>query len=66
MGRKDIAVLCGGCAGYNTSQDFDKLRRDALVLKPKIIIQYAGYNDLYLPIECKKEYIDWPFITIFY
>jgi len=45
--RHDInAVLyCGAVCGYNSWQEFSKLVRDGLPLKPDIHISYSGAND---------------------
>jgi hypothetical protein len=39
-------VICSGTSGYRTGQDFLKLIRDILEIKPDIVISYGGVNDL--------------------
>ena len=40
-----IRILCGGCAGYKSSQELVKLERDVIAMKPDLIISYTGIND---------------------
>lgn len=64
MGREDTVVFCGGCIGYNSSQDILKLVRDALILRPNSIIHYTGYNDAIFPDD-NEEYIRWPYYNYY-
>lgn len=41
-------VICGGCIGYQTSQELIKLIRDVLPMKPDMVVDYSGYNDALL------------------
>ncbi len=41
----ELCVICGGCIGYQTSQELVKLIRDVLPIKPDLLIDYSGYND---------------------
>lgn len=38
-------VLNGGCGGYNSHQELQKLLRDAPVLKPTLVVCLSGIND---------------------
>lgn len=39
-------IYCGGTNGYQVSQEFVKLIRDGVTLKPDIVISYSGLNNL--------------------
>lgn len=39
-------VLCGGVAGYKSSQELLKLIRDVIPLQPNMVITYDGFNEL--------------------
>lgn len=41
-------VICGGVAGYRSSEELFKLIRDGFDFKPDIVLNYSGFNDLYL------------------
>lgn len=41
-------VICGGVAGYRSSEELFKLIRDGFAFKPDIVLNYSGFNDLYL------------------
>lgn len=41
-------VLCGGVAGYRSSEELIKLMRDGFALHPDIVVNYSGYNDCFL------------------
>lgn len=51
-------ILCGGCGGYKSSQELIKLIRDVLPMKPDIVIEYGGGNDISFIDEEEK----YPFI----
>lgn len=40
-------IYNGGIVGYRVGQEFVKLFRDGLNLKPDIVISYSGVNDMY-------------------
>lgn len=46
-GRSNV-VICGGVAGYRSSEELFKLIRDGFVFEPDIVLNYSGFNDLYL------------------
>lgn len=50
MTERGIAntVICGGVAGYRSSEEMLKLIRDGFILSPDIVINYSGYNDCFL------------------
>ena len=48
-------IYCGGIQSYGVAQEFIKLVRDVLVLKPDIVISYSGANDI--------SRVDYPFIS---
>ncbi|MCM1500677.1 MAG: hypothetical protein NC124_19620, partial [Clostridium sp.] len=54
-------VYCGACAGYNSSQELNKLIRDVIPLKPDIIVSYSGYNDAFVKEPVKENYIKYPY-----
>lgn len=39
-------VMCGGVAGYASSEELSKLIRDGFSLKPDIVLNYNGVNDM--------------------
>ena len=39
-------ILCGAISGYQSSQELVKLIRDAIPMKPNIVICYNGFNDI--------------------
>ena len=42
---KEMAVIVGAVCGYSSSEEFLKLIRDILPLKPGMVISYSGVND---------------------
>ncbi len=45
-GVKNVTIYNGGVVDYTSGQELVKLIRDAIVLKPNMIIVYDGFNDL--------------------
>ena len=41
----EVRVVCGGLSGYHSGQEFIKLFRDVLPMKPDMVISYSGIND---------------------
>lgn len=41
-------IMCGGVAGYRSSEELIKLIRDGFALNPDVVINYSGYNDCFL------------------
>lgn len=39
-------ILCGGVAGYKSSQELLKLIRDVVPLNPDMVVTYNGFNEL--------------------
>ena len=52
------AVICGGVAGYTSAEELFKLIRDGFSLKPDIILNYSGVNDM----QVEEEY---PYINFY-
>lgn len=38
-------IFCGGISGYSNIQEFLKLVRDGIILKPDIVLSYSGVNN---------------------
>lgn len=38
-------IFCGGIGGYSNTQEFLKLIRDGIMLKPDIVLSYSGVNN---------------------
>lgn len=51
-------VMCGGVAGYASSEELFKLIRDGFSLKPDIVLNYSGVNDM----QVEEEY---PYINFY-
>lgn len=49
-------VMCGGVAGYASSEELFKLIRDGFSLNPDIILNYSGVNDM--QVEEEHPYIN--------
>lgn len=41
-----ISIFNGAITGYSSTQEFLKLNRDVLQLKPDVVISFSGYNDV--------------------
>lgn len=52
------AVICGGVAGYTSAEELFKLIRDGFSLKPDIVLNYSGGNDM----QVEEEY---PYINFY-
>lgn len=39
-------IMCGGVAGYASSEELFKMIRDGFPLKPNIVLNYSGVNDM--------------------
>lgn len=63
--NEDVVVYCGACAGYNSSQEMNKVLRDIVPLNPNIVISYSGYNDAFIKEPEKDNYIDYPYYMYF-
>lgn len=46
LGKQGITIYNGGVSGYTSGQEFVKLVRDCLPLKPNMVIVYDGFNEL--------------------
>ena len=57
MYPNQIAILNGGVAGYNISQEFVKFIRDVSILKPNIAISYSGCINIAHKRKEKSEFI---------
>ena len=44
-GHKDAVVISAGVSGYRSSQEFLKLVRDMIGLKPDMVVSFSGVND---------------------
>lgn len=57
--RKELCqTLNGGILGYSTTQEFLKLVRDVIPLKPDLVISLSGVNDLGLPIPTGQTFVN--------
>lgn len=45
----DNVVICGGVSSYTSAGELLKLIRDGFALKPDIVLNYSGFNDIGLP-----------------
>lgn len=45
----DNVVICGGVSSYTSAGELFKLIRDGFALKPDIVLNYSGFNDIGLP-----------------
>lgn len=55
-----VQIINGGCAGYSSAQELMKLIRDVIPMRPKIVIDYTGVNDLL------RSVVGHPFINIYH
>ena len=46
----ECCIFNGGCGGYNSWNELNKLARDIPTFRPDIVISYSGINDYYLQI----------------
>jgi hypothetical protein len=46
-----VKIINGGCGGYSSSQELIKLIRDVIPMRPDIVIDYTGVNDLLRSVE---------------
>ena len=45
----DNVVICGGVSSYTSAGELFKLIRDGFALRPDIVLNYSGFNDIGLP-----------------
>lgn len=45
----DNVVICGGVSSYTSAGELFKLIRDGFALKPDMVLNYSGFNDIGLP-----------------
>lgn len=57
----NVRILNGGCRGYKTSQELIKLIRDVIPMRPDIIVDYTGVNDIPITL-VRHEKGMYPFI----
>lgn len=55
-----VQIINGGCAGYSSAQELIKLIRDVIPMRPGIVINYTGVNDL------SKGVAGYPFISAYH
>lgn len=41
-----VKIYCGAITGYSSTQEYLKLNRDVIGLKPDLVISFSGYNDI--------------------
>jgi len=56
--KEKCQALNGGILGYSTTQEFLKLVRDALPLKPDLVISLNGINDYGLPTPTGRTFVN--------
>ena len=57
----EVVIFNGGIISYGVAQEFLKLSRDVLALKPDIVLSLSGVNDVNL----RTSYLEHPMIHIY-
>ena len=45
--QKEVCILNGGCGGHNSWNEYLKLSRDLVTLRPTLTISFSGINDVW-------------------
>ena len=51
-------VLNGGCGGYNSWNEMNKIARDVPMFRPNIVISFSGINDFIHHISAKNPFVN--------